>query len=437
MPQSFRQQIVVLTATATAFAMLVLAVVLQLVLHAQTQREVDRVLADRADAVVASLGDPDRDGDGLSVPDERLGAGVAVYLADGTLVAGNAPASLARAYERLSTGTEVEQRDVDELTRVRSSPFTTSDGVSGVVIVAENLAPYEEAEATALLVSLVTGLLTIAVVAAVAAWATKRALRPVGDLARTADDWSQHDLGRRFDLGPPTNEISTLAGTLDHLLDRVSHAIRSEQRLTSELAHELRTPLTAIQGSADLLLLRGHLAPTEHADIEEIAAACRRMSVTIATLLDVARAESGVLDAERSSLRDVIAEVVHDARSAAPATDVAVRVPNVRLLAPHALAVRALAPVVANALDHATTQVEITAEARPGFVDVLVADDGAGVHTQAGEEIFEPGVTSGPGSGLGLAIARRVARSLGGDVSLLDGEGGRPGARFAVSLPVV
>lgn len=76
-------------------------------------------------------------------------------------------------------------------------------------------------------------------------------------MAERAADWSEHDLSHRFGLGPPTNELAALGETLDHLLDRVAMAIRSEQRLTSELAHELRTPLTAIQGSADLALLRG------------------------------------------------------------------------------------------------------------------------------------------------------------------------------------
>ena len=76
-------------------------------------------------------------------------------------------------------------------------------------------------------------------------------------MAERAAEWSEHDLTHRFDLGPPTNELAALGETLDHLLDRVASAIRSEQRLTAELAHELRTPLTSIQGSADLALLHG------------------------------------------------------------------------------------------------------------------------------------------------------------------------------------
>ena len=76
-------------------------------------------------------------------------------------------------------------------------------------------------------------------------------------MAQRASEWSEHDLSHRFSLGPPTNELESLGSTLDQLLDRVTSAILSEQRLTAELAHELRTPLTNIQGSAGLALMRG------------------------------------------------------------------------------------------------------------------------------------------------------------------------------------
>jgi len=39
-----------------------------------------------------------------------------------------------------------------------------------------------------------------------------------------------------------------------------------------------------------------------------------------------------------------------------------------------------------------------------------------------------------PGAGLGLSIARRVARLLGGDVTVSGGKGG--GARFTLWLPL-
>jgi two-component system, OmpR family, sensor kinase len=80
-------------------------------------------------------------------------------------------------------------------------------------------------------------------------------------------------------------------------------------------------------------------------------------------------------------------------------------------------------------------------------VELEVADDGPGVDPHVGDRLFVPGLSGpGGGTGLGLGIARRVARSLGGEVSLLGaaglaeaGEAGaaaRPGgATFVLRLP--
>jgi signal transduction histidine kinase len=411
--------------------MLLLTLVLQLVLAHITQNDLDRVLADRADAVISSASAGPSGV--VVVPESPLDAGVAVYGSRGNLVAGDAPDSLKDDVGRLSTARTTTVRNVGDGARVLARPFSTPDGASGVVVVAERLEPYEEAERLALIVSLVTGGLATLAAATIAAWTTRRALQPVAVMAETATEWSEHDLSRRFDLGPPDNEIGALAATLDQLLDKVSSAIRSEQRLTSELAHELRTPLTTIQGMADLVLLRDALPPEASRDLEEISAASQRMAGTITALLDLARNEATVLAASRSTLSAVLTEVVEAVDAAG--IHVTIDAPDTRLDVPAALAVRAISPVVENAVRFASTRVTITRRFRhPGSVEILVDDDGPGLDASQAEVVFVPGTTgrTGTGSGLGLAIARRVARTVGGDVTV---ELGGATTRFAVRLP--
>ncbi len=431
LPRSFHQQIVVLTASVTAFATLLLTLVVQLVLAQVTTNDVDQVLEDRADAVVSSA--TAGPSGSVDVSTARLDAGVAVYDDQGTLVGGAVPEQLEGTYEDLSTTDTMAVRNVGDQARVQAQPFVTSGGASGVVVVAERLEPYEEAEHLALIVSLVTGVLTVLAAASIAAWATRRALRPVAEMAETASEWSEHDLARRFDLGTPDNELSALAATLDQLLDKVSSVIRSEQRLTSELAHELRTPLTTIQGMADLVRLRDTLPPEAARDVDEISAASQRMAGTITALLDLARNEATVLAASRSSLGAVLAEVSEAVD--AGAVEVEVRAADTRVEMPDALAVRAISPVVENAVQFARTKVTITSRSpAPGWIEVLVDDDGPGLDASQTEAIFAPGTTSTPGtgSGLGLAIARRIARTVGGDVTVdLDA----PTTRFVIRLP--
>jgi signal transduction histidine kinase len=426
---SFRRQLVVLTAVVTAVAAVLLGVLVQLVLAWTSTNAVEQVLRDRADAVIASV-DGASTGATLSVPDADLVAGVAVYDADGTLVAGSAPSALSAIYAELSRAREpTTTPEIDDTERVRAQPFTLRSGASGVVVVAERLAPYEQAEHWALVVSAATGLLAVGASALLAAWVSRRALRPVVAMATTASQWSERDLARRFDLGPATNEFTALGATLDSLLDQVSAAIRSEQRLTSELAHELRTPLTAVQGTAELLLLRDGLDPSLREDLEEVLAGTRRMAATISGLLELARSTSGLGQAAVCDLRAALHQVVD--QHPGVSVDVA---DGVLVALPESLVARAVGPVVDNAVRHARGVRVGLAPARPGCVGVAVDDDGPGVDPEESELIFEAGHTRGDhaGSGLGLPLARRIARSAGGDVRL---ERREVGSRFVIELP--
>jgi signal transduction histidine kinase len=72
----------------------------------------------------------------------------------------------------------------------------------------------------------------------------------------------------------------------------------------------------------------------------------------------------------------------------------------------------------------------------PGTASVTIFDEGPGV--PAGDEHriferFERAHTKEGGTGLGLAISRRLARSMGGDVTLDSAPG--EGARFTLTLP--
>lgn len=51
---------------------------------------------------------------------------------------------------------------------------------------------------------------------------------------------------------------------------------------------------------------------------------------------------------------------------------------------------------------------------------LLAHGDGPGVPPEVAGRVFEPGFRTRGSSGLGLALARRVARSVGGDLVLVE-----------------
>jgi signal transduction histidine kinase len=94
----------------------------------------------------------------------------------------------------------------------------------------------------------------------------------------------------------------------------------------------------------------------------------------------------------------------------------------------------AIEQILDNLLDNALTvsppgtslDVEIVA-GRPGFVELRVVDHGPGLTDEAkvaATRRFWRGDTSRPGTGLGLAIVETLATASGGQVRLVDTEGG-------------
>jgi signal transduction histidine kinase len=103
------------------------------------------------------------------------------------------------------------------------------------------------------------------------------------------------------------------------------------------------------------------------------------------------------------------------------------------------LAARILQPVVENACRYASSRVRISIARADSTVSYAIADDGPGLADDERERIFEPGIrgtaaaTNGnAGAGLGLALARRLARSVDGEV---DAREARGGGRFVIRLP--
>jgi signal transduction histidine kinase len=309
-------------------------------------------------------------------------------------------------------------------------PAPGSQRAIGSVVVGYSMEQLEDVQHEVFLGSLVFFALVMLAGALAIRRALDGALSPVARMTDDAEDWGARDLDRRFNLGPPRDELTGLAATLDGLLSRIAASRRHEQRFASEVAHELRTPIAGLRGRAELALdADGPGADAERAEaLKAIVDDAARLDKAIDTLMAVARREldpsEGSVDlaALASEIDDVTVRVDRPVPAAEGEADV------VR---------RALAPLVDNARRHARTGVVLEVAGDDGRVRVAVRDDGPGLDPALGERAFDPGVRGdaepGDGAGLGLPLARRLARSCGGDV--LAGPG--PGGCFVLELPAV
>ncbi|MGC4939869.1 sensor histidine kinase [Kribbella sp. DT2] len=286
------------------------------------------------------------------------------------------------------------------------------------VVVEVDLAPYEAAEQHGLTMSLILAALAVVLSGAVAYLGVSRALRLVRRMSALADEWSDHDPGRRFRLGPPRDELGELAQTFDRLLDRVSDTLADERRLTDEIAHELRTPISVLRGEAQLAQL-GKAA----VDPQLVLTETDRLGTAVSAILDAAR----------------LRHRRHSACQLGPALRQATRgrgidvaaAEDLRVGVPAEIVVALLTPLLDNAARHARTTVSLQVEGLAGDVLIHVLDDGPGFGPQDLDRVFEPGHTGTDGHGLGLAVVRRIANATGAGVrAVAEGIG-----HVEVSLP--
>ncbi len=435
-----RRRLLLAVVVAVTVALVGLIVGFNLILGRTLDRNADDLARARANAQLATL----------RVEHGRLVAGEApddrssdAYL---WLFAGKQPLEQPRTSEAVTrTATSLAggpARYVDVAstdTRLYAAPVALGGRRLGTVVAGVSLAAYEQTRRTALFASLVLAATVLLVVVLAARWLLSHSLRPVVRLTRQAAEWSEHDLDRRFDLGPPHDELTELAATLDGLLDRLAASLRRERRFSAELSHELRTPLTRVLAEAELALKRERQPEEYQAALEVVHRSADQLSRTVDALVAAAGYEGGA-SRGTADAREVVSGAASACAGLAAERNVDLQVPTggaLRVGVDGDLAERILQPVLENACRYGSSHVTVSILRADSAIVYTIDDDGPGVREDEVESIFEPGIrgsagNGGTGAGLGLALARRLARSVDGTVSA---EPAAPGGRFVVRLP--
>lgn len=328
----------------------------------------------------------------------------------------------------------------DPHTRLYTEPIVENGRRLGTIVGGVSLAPYDQTRRTALLGSISLGVLLLVVVALAARWLLASALRPVSTMTRQAAAWSETEIDHRFGGGPPYDELTQLAATLDGLLDRLAASLRREQRFSAELSHELRLPLSRVLAETEVALRRERPPEEYRQALADIHRDAQQLARTVEALVAAARQESGAARGTADAY-EVATEAVEACATLAAQRDVDLSAEPpaapLRIGIDGQLAERILQPIVENACRYGERSVRVTVRRDATRVLYVVDDDGPGIPPAERELIFEPGVrgSSGAttdGAGLGLALARRLARSASGDI---DVESNSTGARFVIALP--
>jgi signal transduction histidine kinase len=278
--------------------------------------------------------------------------------------------------------------------------------------------------------------------------------------------------------------LTERSAELERLSSELLRANRVKSEFLANVSHELRTPLNAIVGFVELLHdgVYGELTSRQMPPVERITSSANHLRLLVDQILDLAKMAAGRLEVhiEPLDLRAMVLDVASEVESLVSERElnfsiaVGNSLPRVRTDPMHlrqilmnllsnaikftpagggGVAIRArlvtpkmermpmfrLAPPVGTG-----SGVELPPFAHRGaWIALQVADSGLGIAPTDHERIFDEfeQVNAGPrgdsmqrGTGLGLPISRRLARLMGGDITV-ESELGK-GAIFILWLPV-
>jgi len=347
-----------------------------------------------------------------------------------------APVSKAGFYDRTIVG-------IDNVARILAVPVTTSRG-RFVVLVGVSLQDRHD-ELAQLGRSLAVGGLAATVFICGGAWLVLAgALRPVDRMRREAAAISASDPGRRLSPPPGKDELSSLAVTLNQMLDRVEESVTAERRLVDRASHELRTPLAIQRMDLDLALTGPQTVAELRAALHSASGENAHLARLTEDLLVLSRARSGALPVRRvdTQLRDLLAEAERRRSLQAGTVRLSFRSSGERAFLDPAWFRQALDNLVDNAVRHTPDggRVDVFTARRDGATVLVVEDTGPGFSETSLASAFEPFARAGegasggqPSTGLGLAVVRTIAEAHGGRVWAENRPGG--GARVTMSIP--
>lgn len=261
-------------------------------------------------------------------------------------------------------------------------------------------------------------LVLLPLLALLLAWALRRGLAPLGELARALQRFDP-DTGQGLPGQQGYLELERVRAALQALVQRLHALWQRDRRFTADVAHELRSPLTAIVWQARLARTQPGSAAAQQA-LATLEHEALRAGDILSHLLALARADApGAQPPERV---DLLALAQSVAQACAEAFEPPRPVPEVRgealvVTARPTLLRLALRNLLDNALRHNPpgTRVAVRVQRQPdGDVVCLVLDDGG---KASGAEAC---TADRGGLGLGLTLVQRIAEHEGARLERLD-----------------
>ncbi|MEA4925755.1 MAG: ATP-binding protein [Syntrophomonadaceae bacterium] len=340
---------------------------------------------------------------------------------------------------RISPTTSIDDRIHYEYT-------TNLTGGIGKIEVAQPLA-----EQAAYLIGLITAIafsffIAISLTILIGSRTSRKMLRPIDNMTRTAKSISVGDLHTRLDVVDSHDELKELAETFNAMLDRIQASFDQQNTFVSDASHELRTPLAVIQGYANLLQRWGKEDKAVlQESLDAIKSEADYMKDMVDKLLFLASTDKKQQQLETApfSINELIEEIVKDSRIIDSRHQITGKVDGIITLnGDRSLIKQALRIFLDNSIKYtpADGAIDINCELHGDKAVIVISDTGQGIAAEDLPHIFnrfykadKSRTREKGGAGLGLAIAQWIIEQHHGKIKVESTPG--LGTRVITTLP--
>ena len=274
---------------------------------------------------------------------------------------------------------------------------------------------------------------------ALGAWVVSgQAIRPIRDIADTAENVTAAGLSQRIAEPGTSDELQRLTIVLNKMLDRLEDGFKQATRFSADASHELKTPLTIMQGELEAALREAPQGSPQQSVFASQLEEVTRLKRIVASLLLLSRADAGQLNLtrERIDISTNFAAICEDAEIIASESGISLETkiePGLSIMGDRSLLQQVFQNLISNAVKYnvsgGTIHCALFAD-RDGDPAVAVVDienTGPGIPEEDQDKVFRrfhrADAARGrevDGFGLGLNLALEIAKAHNGTLNLIQ-----------------
>ncbi|MDR4503518.1 MAG: heavy metal sensor histidine kinase [Candidatus Scalindua sp.] len=250
----------------------------------------------------------------------------------------------------------------------------------------------------------------------------KRSLAPIKGINKMTQTITASNLSKRLHATHTGDELDTLTGTINNMLDRLENSFKRTRQFSSDASHELRTPIASLKTGIEVTLSKNRTTEEYCVLLINNLRVLERMTRLVNDLLELSRTDSdvNVLDMKLINLADILKDQHEKFMLISESRNIKIlmnEVPDMHILGDEALLRRLFCNLLDNAVKYTSSgdHVTISLEERGREIFVRIEDTGIGIPETDLEKIFDRFFRVDPsrtretgGSGLGLSICKNI-----------------------------